>query len=160
MNCAEQKQTREVIAIGSDHGGWELKEHLKDVLAREGFAVEDFGCHSPERCDYPAIGISLARSVSEGRIGRGILICGTGIGMSIAANRFHGVRAALCHDLYTARMSREHNNANILVLGGRVLGKGLAEEMLRVWLDTEFSDGGGRHAARLKQIDNLGGETG
>ncbi len=151
----EGKQDKELIAIGSDHGGWELKEHLKGFLTGQGFHVEDFGCATPERCDYPAIGIKLARSVSEGKIARGILICGTGIGMSIVANRFSGVRAALCHDTYTAVMSREHNNANILVLGGRVLGKGMAEEILSVWLNTDFSDADGRHSLRLKQITCL-----
>ena len=149
------QQDKKIIAIGSDHGGWELKEYIKEILIREGFSIEDFGLPNPERTDYPAIGIKLARLVSEGKIKRGILICGTGIGMSIVANRFSGVRAALCHDIYTARMSREHNNSNILVLGGRVLGKGLTEEILRVWLHTDFSDADGRHSQRLKQIADL-----
>ena len=148
------------IAIGSDHGGWELKEHLKDFLRAQGFHVEDFGLPTPERTDYPAIGIRVARSVSEGSIGRGILICGTGIGMSIIANKFPGVRAALCHDIYTARMSREHNNANILVLGGRILGKGLSEEIVKTWLYSEFSESEGRHLRRLCQISDLEKELG
>lgn len=148
-------QAKERIAIGSDHGGWDLKEHLKDFLVDKGFHIEDFGIHDQQRCDYPVIGIKLARCVSEGKVARGILICGTGIGMSIVANRFPGVRAALCHDIYTARMSREHNNANILAMGGRVIGKGLAEEMVQVWLDTQFSDFDGRHSRRLEQIEEL-----
>lgn len=151
----QQQQNKNLIAIGSDHGGWELKEYLKGFLIQQGFLIEDFGLPNPDRCDYPVIGIKLARVVSEGKIRRGILICGTGIGMSIVANRFPGVRAALCHNMYTARMSREHNDSNILVLGGRVLGKSLAEEILRVWLYTNFSDADGRHSQRLKQITIL-----
>jgi ribose 5-phosphate isomerase B len=151
----QQQQDKNLIAIGSDHGGWELKEYLKEFLIQQGFLIEDLGLPNPDRCDYPVIGIKLARLVSQGKIKRGILICGTGIGMSIVANRFPGVRAALCHNSYTARMSREHNNSNILVLGGRVLGKGLAEEILRVWLFTDFSDADGRHRKRLKLIANL-----
>jgi len=148
------------VAIGSDHGGWELKEHLKKILKEQGVHFEDFGPSTPERCDYPAIGIQVAQAVSQGKMERGILLCGTGIGMSMVANKFPGVRAALCHDIYTARMSREHNNANILVLGGRILGKGLAEEILKTWLYTEFSDTGGRHERRLSQISNLENELG
>jgi ribose 5-phosphate isomerase B len=156
----QQQQDKNLIAIGSDHGGWELKEYLKEFLIRQGFLIEDLGLPNPDRCDYPVIGIKLARLVSEGKIKRGILICGTGIGMSIVANRFPGVRAALCHNMYTARMSREHNNSNVLVLGGRVLGKSLAEEILRVWLYTNFPDTDGRHSQRLKLITNLEKEMG
>ena len=150
---AEKDKKR--IAIGSDHGGWELKEHLKAFLIEKGFCVEDFGPATQDKTDYPIIAIQLARSVSEGIFDRGILICGTGIGMSLVANRFSGVRAALCHDIYTARMSREHNNANILVLGGRILGKGLAEEILNVWIETVFLDADGRHSRRLQYITDL-----
>ena len=151
----EEEKAKRRIAIGSDHGGWELKEHLKAFLIERDFSVEDFGLATQDKTDYPVIAIQLARSISEGKLERGILICGTGIGMSIVANRFSGVRAALCHDIYTARMSREHNNANILVLGGRVLGKGLAEEILKVWIDTAFLDADGRHSRRLKLITDL-----
>ena len=151
----EEEKAKRRIAIGSDHGGWELKEHLKAFLIERDFSVEDFGLATQDKTDYPVIAIQLARSISEGKLERGILICGTGIGMSIVANRFSGVRAALCHDIYTARMSREHNNANILVLGGRVLGKGLAEEILKVWIDTAFLYADGRHSRRLKLITDL-----
>ena len=151
----EEEKAKRRIAIGSDHGGWELKEHLKAFLIERDFSVEDFGLATQDKTDYPVIAIQLARSISEGKLERGILICGTGIGMSIVANRFSGVRAALCHDIYTARMSREHNNANILVLGGRVLGKGLAEEILKVWIDTAFLDADGRHGQRLQYITDL-----
>lgn len=154
----ESQQDKKLIVIGSDHGGWELKEYLKELLIRQGFSIEDIGLPTPERSDYPTIGIKVARLVSEGKARRGILICGTGIGMSIVANRFPGVRAALCHDIYTARMSREHNDSNILALGGRVLGKGLAEEIMHVWLYTDFSDADGRHGRRLKQITDLAKE--
>lgn len=143
------------IAIGSDHGGWELKEHLKGFLQNEGYCVKDFGMETPERCDYPIIGEALTKAIINGSFERGILICGTGIGMSIVANRFKGIRATLCHDIFTARMSREHNNSNVLVLGGRILGKGIAEEILKVWLTTAFSDPDGRHSRRLEIIDNL-----
>ena len=150
-----EEKAKKRIAIGSDHGGWELKEHLKGFLIERNFSVEDFGLATQDKTDYPLIAIQLARSISEGRMDRGILICGTGIGMSIVANRFRGVRAALCHDIYTARMSREHNNANILVLGGRILGMGLAEEILKVWIDTAFLDPDGRHSRRLQFITDL-----
>lgn len=148
-----------LIVIGSDHGGWELKEYLKDLLIKQDYTIQDIGSLTPEKCDYPVIGIRLAKSISEGKAKRGILICGTGIGMSIVANKFPGVRAALCHDSYTARMSREHNNANILVLGGRVLGKGIAEEILKVWLNSPFLDPDGRHSRRLGQIEKLENEN-
>jgi ribose 5-phosphate isomerase B len=151
----EKPQKETIIALGSDHGGWELKEHIRDFLVKGGYSVNDLGCRTPENFDYPAIGIKLARGISDGSLDKGILICGTGIGMSIAANRFSGVRAALCHDTYTARLSREHNDANILVMGGRVTGKGLAEEIVSVWLTTPFLDPDGRHGRRLAQIVNL-----
>jgi ribose 5-phosphate isomerase B len=141
------------IAIASDHGGFELKEDLKTFLAQRGHRVVDFGTQGESPVDYPVIGARVAEEISSGRITRGILVCGTGIGMSIVANRFPGVRAALCHDLYTAEMSRRHNDANCLVLGGRVLGKGLAREMVRVWLETPFE--WGRHRDRLLQIQEM-----
>jgi ribose 5-phosphate isomerase B len=141
------------IAIGADHGGFELKEELKGFLLELGHQVQDFGTNGEESVNYPGFAAQVARQLSCGKADRGILICGTGIGMSIVANRFPGVRAALCHDLYTAIMSRKHNDANCLALGGRVLGKGLAREMVRVWLETPFE--GGRHAIRLAQIREL-----
>lgn len=141
------------IAIGADHGGFELKEELKEFLRDLGHQVEDLGTHEEHSVHYPGFAASVARRLCQGEADRGILICGTGIGMSIVANRFPGVRAALCHDLYTAIMSRKHNDANCLALGGRVLGKGLAKEIVRVWLETPFE--GGRHELRLAQIREL-----
>ena len=140
------------IAIGSDHGGFELKEKIRNMVIELGHEVKDMGCYSPDPVDYPVYGREVAESVAFGRYERGILICGTGIGMSIAANRIPGVRATLCHELLTARMSREHNDSNVLCMGGRVIGPGLAEEMVKVWLTTPF--GGGRHSRRISMIDS------
>ncbi|OGG93294.1 MAG: ribose 5-phosphate isomerase B [Candidatus Lambdaproteobacteria bacterium RIFOXYD12_FULL_49_8] len=139
------------IIIGSDHAGFHLKETLKTWLISKGFAVEDAGCPDESSVDYPNIGKAVAKAIAENRFERGLLICGTGIGMSITANRFKGVRAALCYDINTAKLSREHNNSNILVLGARVLPKELAQEMLQAWLDTGFQ--GGRHQNRLDLIE-------
>lgn len=141
----------EKIVIASDHAGRELKDELKGYLAELGFEVEDFGADSDASVDYPDYARKVATLVSNGTVARGVLVCGSGIGMSIMANRFKGVRAALVSDLYTARLCKEHNNANILVMGGRVVGKGLAREMLKVWLEAKFA--GGRHQARLDKID-------
>jgi len=141
------------IAIGCDHAGFELKEDLKACLRERGIEALDFGTLDGAPVDYPEIGMIVAEKVSTGAVPRGILICGTGIGMSMVANRFRGVRATLCHDLYTARMSREHNDSNVLVLGGRLLGKGIAREILSIWLDTGFL--GGNHRRRLDQIARL-----
>ncbi len=141
------------IALGSDHAGFELKEDLRSCLAQMKIDALDLGAYSEDSVDYPDVAVKVAEKVVRGEVDRGLLICGTGIGMSIVANRFAGVRAALCHDLYTARLSREHNDANILALGGRLIGKGLAREILRVWLETEFQDG--RHERRLKKIAAL-----
>jgi len=140
------------VAIGSDHGGFHLKEELKGVLAELGHEVIDVGCHSPDSVDYPNYAKEVAGMILTGRCDRGVLICGTGIGMSIAANRVPGIRAALCHELFTARMSREHNNANILCMGARVIGAGLAKEMVKVWMETPFA--GGRHERRICMIDD------
>jgi len=141
------------IVLGSDHAGFELKEHLRIYLGEQKVEVMDLGTHSEASVDYPDIGAAVAGKVSRGEVQRGILICGSGIGMSIVANRFPGVRAALCHDLYSARVSREHNDSNLLVLGGRLIGKGLAREILKMWLETEFH--GGRHQKRLEKIRAL-----
>lgn len=141
------------IALGSDHAGFELKEDLRAYLAERQVEVLDLGAFSEAPVDYPDVAVKVAEKVSRGEVERGLLICGTGIGMSIVANRFAGVRAALCHDDYTARISREHNNANILALGGRLIGKGLAREILKVWLEAEFQ--GGRHERRLNKITAL-----
>lgn len=140
------------VLIGSDHAGYELKEEIKGYLNEKGlYSVNDVGAFSKEPIDYPLIGHEVAKGVSEENFTRGILICGTGIGMSIVANRHRNVRAALCHNLYTVRLSREHNDANVLVLGGRVLGVGLALEMVELFLGTDFM--GGRHLRRVEEID-------
>ncbi len=140
------------IIIGSDHAGFELKEKCKSYLMKElGKEVKDIGVYDTGSSDYPDIGHRLAEEIATGRHKIGILICGTGIGMSMVANRYKGVRAALCHDLYTARYSRLHNDANVLVMGGRVIGDGLALEMVRVFLETPFE--GGRHRRRIEKID-------
>lgn len=136
--------------MGSDHGGYRLKEHLKGILDDMGVVYEDFGTFSEESVDYPDIGLEVARRVARGEFDRGVLICGTGIGMSIAANKIRGIRASLCHDTVTARLAREHNDANVLTLGGRIIGPVVAEEILKVWLNTPFSQG--RHARRIEKI--------
>lgn len=138
------------IAIGADHGGYRLKEMIRVLVSDLGHEVQDMGCYSTVSVDYPEIARMVCELVDTGAVERGILICGTGIGMSMAANRYAHVRAALCHDHYTARMSREHNNANILCLGERVIGFGVAEEIARIWLATDFS--GGRHLGRIEQF--------
>jgi ribose 5-phosphate isomerase B len=138
------------IAIGADHAGFLLKEHLKGTLQRLGHGVEDFGTHSEESIDYPPICVAVGQAVVEGRAERGIVLGGSGQGEQIAANKVIGVRAALCHDLYTARLSREHNDANVLAMGGRIVANGLADEIVSVWLKTPFE--GGRHQRRLDQI--------
>jgi ribose 5-phosphate isomerase B len=140
------------IAIGADHAGFVLKEHLKETLARLGHTVEDHGTDSEAAVDYPPICIAVGRAVTEGRAERGIVLGGSGQGEQIAANKVAGVRAALCNDLYTARLSREHNDANVLSMGGRIVAFGLADEILTLWLSTPFA--GGRHQRRLDQISD------
>ncbi len=139
------------IVIASDHGGFELKEHLKAALTTWGHDVEDLGCHSTESVDYPEYSHAMAAAITGDRAPLGVLICGTGLGVSIAANRHAGVRAALCGDTFSARMSRAHNDANVLCLGGRVLGIGLATDVLRVFLEAEFE--GGRHQRRVDAME-------
>jgi ribose 5-phosphate isomerase B len=138
------------IAIGADHAGFLLKEHLKATLARLGHAVEDYGTDSEASTDYPPICLAVGRAVVEGRAARGIVLGGSGQGEQMAANKVAGVRAALCNDLFTARLSREHNDANVLSMGGRIVAPGLADEIVTVWLATPFE--GGRHQRRLDQI--------
>jgi ribose 5-phosphate isomerase B len=138
------------IAIGADHAGFLLKEHLKRTLERLGHSVSDCGTHSEEPVDYPPICIEVGRAVAERRADRGIVLGGSGQGEQIAANKVPGVRAALCNDLYTARLSRQHNDANVLSMGGRIVAFGLADEILTLWLDTPFE--GGRHQRRIDQI--------
>lgn len=139
------------IALGSDHGGYQLKENLKKYLKELKVEYQDFGCNSENPVDYPDVGFKIAIEVKNKNYDKGILICGTGIGMSIVANKIKGIRASLCHDVFSARYAREHNDANILTLGGRVIGSGLAKEIVKVWLNTDFS-GEERHLKRLNKI--------
>ena len=141
----------ETIIIGSDHAGFDLKERVKEWLDERAFEVEDVGSLSPEQVDYPDCAHKLAEAISSGRRARGILICGTGIGVAIAANRHKGVRAAVVCSEETARLAREHNDANVLALGGRTLDPSLAERILDVWLATPFA--GARHARRIAKIE-------
>jgi len=150
--------TEQPILIASDHAGYEMKEALKLCLAERGLAVVDLGPDSQESVDYPDYAAKVASAVSRGEASRGILICATGLGMSIVANRFPGVRAALCYHPSAARLSREHNDSNIVVLGGRMLGKDLAWEIVEVWLSTPFV--GGRHERRLRKVRELEAELG
>src|SRR5512145_1299649 len=143
------------LAIGADHGGYVLKKEIVDFLSTiANIEVIDHGTSGPGSVDYPDFGKKVSEAVSSGSVDRGILICGTGIGMSIVANRFPNVRAALCHDNFTARMSRLHNDANILVMGERVIGRGVALDIVKTWLETEFE--GSRHARRLQKIEEIG----
>jgi len=139
------------IALGSDHGGYQLKENLKGYLKGLNVEYTDFGCYSEQAVDYPDIGFKVSNEIKDGNFDKGILICGTGIGMSVVANKIRGIRAALCYNEFTARYSREHNDANVLVLGGRVIGSGLAKEIVKVWLNTNFSQEE-RHINRLNKI--------
>ena len=138
------------IAVGSDHRGFEVKRRIVALLQRFNHEVRDFGPASSESVDYPDFAFEVARAVNEGQVERGILVCGTGIGMCIAANKVKGVRAAPCHDSITAEMSRRHNDANILCLSADLLGDELIDRMVRIWLETEFE--GGRHARRVEKI--------
>ncbi len=135
------------IAIGSDHGGFDMKETVAAFLRDLGHEVEDAGCYSKDSVDYPVIADKVCKLIQDGTCQQGILICGTGIGISIAANRHRDIRAALCHEAYTARMSRQHNNANILCFGGRVLGIEIALDVVGTWVETAFE--GGRHQRRI-----------
>jgi ribose 5-phosphate isomerase B len=141
------------IVIGSDHAAYALKEKIKAFLIERSIDIEDVGCYSQDSVDYPDVGIKLASMVSSGEFDKGILMCGTGIGMSMVANKFPHVRAALCADIFSAIMSRRHNDSNILVLGGRVIGDILAMEIVKVWLETPFD--GGRHQRRLEKFDKI-----
>jgi len=145
------KQQAMNIIIGSDHAGFDLKEQIRKFLSEKGYNIKDVGTFSHESVDYPLIAKELAQNIAEKKFSRGILLCGSGLGMSITANRFRNVRAALCHNIYTVELSRKHNDANILVLGGRILGSGLALEMVEIFLHTDFE--GGRHLRRLEEID-------
>ena len=141
------------IAIGSDHAGFPLKQVVKLWLEEHGYEVDDLGTYDTKSVDYPDYAAAVAHAVAEGKVDRGILICGTGIGMSMSANKVPGIRAALCTDVYTARMSRRHNDANVLCMGARVIGPGVAESIVEAWLSEEFE--GGRHARRVGKINAL-----
>lgn len=138
------------IAIGSDHRGFEAKERIRALLQGLGVEIVDHGTHEKRACDYPDAGLSVAQAVSRGEVDRGVLLCGSGIGMSITANKVRGVRAALCHDELTAQMARRHNDANVLCLPADLVGDALMQSIVRMWLTTEFE--GGRHARRVEKI--------
>lgn len=142
------------IAVASDHGGYALKTAIVSYLEQNGHAVTDYGTCGIESVDYPDYGLTVAEAVAQGECERGIIVCGTGIGISISANKVPGIRAALCTDTFMARMSREHNNANVLALGQRVLGEGLALDIVDVWLKAEFQRGG-RHEVRVQKIGGI-----
>lgn len=142
-----------MIAIGCDHGGYPLKEELRAYLEASGYEVRDFGSFTPEKVDYPDIALPVAEAVAAGSCEKAILICGTGLGMSIAANKVKGIRAACCSDCYSAKLTREHNDANILCLGGRVLGIGLAKMMVELFLTTPFK--GQQHTRRIEKIAEI-----
>ncbi len=143
----------DLISIASDHGGFSLKLDIVSFLNELGYEVKDMGPKNQNPVDYPDYGIRIAQVVTQNTGSRGILICGTGIGMSIVVNRFPGIRGTLCSDLYTAKLCRKHNDSNILIMGGRVVGHGLAREIVSVWLNTPFE--GGRHQKRLDKINQL-----
>lgn len=142
-----------MIAIGSDHGGFELKKEVMAHLDARGLEYKDFGTYSDANCDYPVYGKAVAKAVASGECERGIIICGTGIGISIAANKVHGIRAALCGDCFSAEATRQHNDANVLALGARVVGPGLALKIVDTFLDTPFSNGE-RHIRRIEMIED------
>ncbi len=141
------------IVLGADHGGFDLKQEVKAFLEERGHEVVDAGCHSTESVDYPEYARAVCHMVMQGEADRGILVCGTGIGMSMVANRFPGIRAALCHEIFTAAMSRRHNDSNVLCMGGRVIGSALALEMVKTWIETPFE--GGRHSRRISMFDTV-----
>ncbi len=141
-----------MIALGSDHGGYELKQEVIKYLEEKNIAFKDMGCYSKESCDYPDFAKQVAKEVAGGNSQYGILICGTGIGISISANKVKGIRAALCHDCFSAQATREHNNANVLVFGGRIIGSGLAVKIVDTFLNTPFSNDE-RHIRRINKIE-------
>ena len=142
-----------MLALGSDHGGYELKERIKAFLDQKGIAYQDYGCHSKDSCDYPLFGQTVAEAVSQGECEKGIVICTTGIGISISANKVRGIRCALCSEPLSAEMTRRHNDANVLALGAGMVGGNLAERIVETFLNTEFE--GGRHARRVQLITDM-----
>ena len=141
------------IAVAADHGGYKLKEKVKEHLLERGIEVEDLGTHSEESVDYPIYGMLCGEAVASGQADLGVVVCGTGIGISIAANKVHGIRCGLCTSVEMAHLTKQHNNANILALGGRTTGEELAMEIVDEWLDTQYE--GGRHQRRVEMLDNL-----
>ncbi|MCM1496421.1 MAG: ribose 5-phosphate isomerase B [Bacteroides sp.] len=141
-----------MIALGSDHGGYGLKQEIKKHLTEKGIAYKDYGCDSEEACDYPVFGKAVADAVAGGECEKGILICGTGIGMSMVANKVSGVRAAVCHDCFSVQATREHNDANVLAMGARVIGPGLALKIVDIFLETPFSNEE-RHVRRIHMME-------
>lgn len=141
------------IALAADHGGFKLKAEIKNLLETLGIAYEDFGCDCEASVDYPDFALPVAEKVAAGEFDRGILVCGTGIGMSIAANKVQGIRCALAHDTFSAKATRQHNDTNVLALGERVIGPGLAMDIVKIWLETEFE--GGRHLKRVEKIKEI-----
>ena len=141
------------IVIGSDHAAYQLKEKIRQYIIERGIDINDIGTYSEDSVDYVDFGIKVSAMVSTGKYERGVLLCGTGLGMSMVANKFPHVRAALCNDLFSAIMSRRHNNSNILVMGGRVIGEELARQIVKAWLETPFD--GGRHQLRIKKFDRI-----
>ncbi len=145
-----------LVALGCDHAGFPLKDEIRRYLEGQGAEVIDVGCPSAESVDYPVYGAAVARRIASGEAGRGVIICGSGVGMSMVANRFRGVRAVLANDAYTAGLSRRHNDANVLCLGARIVGPGLALEIVKTFMETPFE--GGRHQRRVEMIDTVSGE--
>lgn len=141
------------LALGCDHGGYRLKEEIKKLLDEERLTYQDFGCYSTEAVDYPDVAQAVGEAVAAGDFDKGIVCCGTGIGVNIAANKIPGVRAALCHDTFSAKATREHNDSNVLTMGERVIGFGLAREIVKAWLGAEFT--GGRHQRRVDKIAQI-----
>jgi len=141
------------LALGADHGGYELKEELKKIFRQKKIDYYDFGTYDTKSTDYPDWGIKVAETVAKGEFERGILICGTGLGMCLMANKVPGIRATPCYGIFSARLSREHNNSNILVLGGRITGKDLAKQIVEEWLEAKFK--GGRHKRRIDKITKI-----
>jgi ribose 5-phosphate isomerase B len=141
------------IAVASDHAGLELKEIIEEYLGKNSYEFKDFGTKTTESADYPDFAVPAARAVASGEFDRGILICGSGQGMAISANKIKGIRAALCNDLYSAKMSRLHNDSNVLAIGGRILGRDIALEIVKTWLETGFE--GGRHQRRVDKMNSI-----
>lgn len=144
------------IAMACDHGGLRLKNVLKEYLLVNGYEVEDFGTNSEDSCDYPDYAGKAAKAVASGACDKGVVVCGTGIGVSITANKVNGIRCALCHDVFSAKATRAHNDSNMIAMGQRVIGEGLALEILKAWLSTEFE--GGRHIQRIEKMMAYEGE--